>query len=105
MIQAVCMVQEGQIPPQTEENLRSGLGVFSEKAFGEPVEIQWVTIPERSGFTAGKPSTSSIVSVTSNKVLERPERKALLMELCDFWMAETKCSLDEVVGVINDPAA
>lgn len=105
MIQAVCMVQEGQIPPQTEEKLRSGLGTFSDKAFGEQVNIQWVAIPERSGFTAGKPSTSSIVSVTSNKVLERSERKALLMELCDFWMEQTKCSLDEVVGVINDPAA
>lgn len=105
MIQAVCMVQEGQIPPQTEASLRSGLNAFSEKAFGEPINIQWVAIPERSGFTAGKPSTSSLVSLTSNKVLERSERKALLMELCDFWMAETKCSLDEVVGVINDPAA
>ena len=104
MIQAVCMVQEGQIPPQTEASLRAGLDDFTQKSFGEPVDIRWVAVPERSGFTAGKPSTSSIVSLTANRVLERPERKDLLVELCDFWIAQTKCSLDEVVGVINDPA-
>ena len=104
MITAVCMVQDGQISPATEASLRTGLNNFSERVFGEPIDIRWVAVPERSGFTAGKPSTSSIVSLTANRTLDRPERKELLIEICDFWMEQTKCSLDEVVGVINDPA-
>ncbi|MEO1029685.1 MAG: hypothetical protein AAFX02_11595 [Pseudomonadota bacterium] len=105
MIQSICMVQAGQIPPQTEASLRAGLNAFTEKAFGEPAEIRWVAVPEGSGFTAGNPSRSSVVSITANESLDPDRREELLLELCEFWIKETECSIDEVVGVLNDPPA
>ncbi|MEM9670215.1 MAG: hypothetical protein AAF950_14930 [Pseudomonadota bacterium] len=103
MVMCNCIVQAGQIPADTEAALKSKLNGFTQRAFGEPAQINWVAIPEKSGFTATKPSTSSIVSMRAPKPMEQPKREALLRELGDLWTAETKCSLDEVVSVIADP--
>lgn len=103
MIPCNCIVQAGQISPEAEETLRANLNAFAERAFGEPAEISWRAIPQRSGFTAAKPSTSSIISMTANKPVPQPERAALLKEMCELWVRETHRSLNEVVGVISDP--
>ena len=103
MISCNCIVQAGQISPETEAVLRANLSAFAERAFGEPAEINWRTIPERSGFTAAKPSTSSVVSMAANRVVPQAERAELLKEMCTLWVNETHRSLDEIVGVISDP--
>lgn len=103
MINCNCIVQAGQISADTEAALRANLNDFAQRAFGEPAEINWRAIPERSGFTAAKPSTSSIVSMTANKPLSQDTRAELLREMCELWVSETHRSLDEVVGVISDP--
>ncbi len=103
MITCTCIVQAGQVSAETEAALRANLNAFAERAFGEPAEINWRSIPERSGFTAAKPSTSSIISIAANKPVPQPKRAALLKEMCELWVRETKRSLDEVVGVISDP--
>lgn len=102
-ISCMCMVQESQISPETEAALKSKLTAFSDKAFGAPIEIDWIHVPKGGGFTEAKPSTSSIVSMNANKPLDQETRIALLNDICDFWMAETGCSLEEVVAVIRDP--
>ncbi|SIO10415.1 hypothetical protein SAMN02745824_2961 [Parasphingorhabdus marina DSM 22363] len=99
-----CIVQAGQISGETQAGLRSRLDAFSQASFGSPAEIGWVEIAPGSGYTATQPSTSSIVSLTADKPLEQSERIPMLRDLCDLWSAETGCSLDEIVGVINDPA-
>lgn len=103
MITCNCIVQAGQISTETEATLRANLSAFSERAFGEPAEITWRAIPERSGFTAAQPSTSSIISMTANASLPQARRAALLREMCELWVRETHRSLNEVVGVISDP--
>lgn len=103
MITCNCIVQEGQVSPASETTLRSNLSAFAERAFGEPADINWRVIPERSGFTASKPSTSSIISMAANRLVPQPERAALLKEMCELWVRETGRTLDEVVGVISDP--
>ncbi|MEL7453511.1 MAG: hypothetical protein AAGJ50_09095 [Pseudomonadota bacterium] len=103
MISCNCIVQAGQVSPETEATLRANLNAFAERAFGEPAEISWLAIPEGGGFTAAKPSTSSIISMTANTPLKQTERAALLKEMCELWARETHRSLDEVVGVISDP--
>lgn len=103
MITCNCIVQAGQIPAETEATLRANLSAFAERSFGEPADINWRAIPQRSGFTAAKPSTSSIVSMAANKPVPQAQRAALLKEMCELWVRETHRSLDEVVGVISDP--
>lgn len=98
-----CIVQEGQIPPETEAALKTGIDEFTQRAFGETAEINWVAIPKNSGFTASKPSTSSIISMRAPRPMEQFRRETLLHELCNIWTTETNCTLDEVVGVISDP--
>lgn len=104
MIQYTCLVQKGQIPADTEAALRAGLDDFTTRNFNAPAAINWIEIDKGSGFTAAKPSTSSIVSLAAHAPVEQSARVPLLKELCALWTEETGCSLDEVVGVINDPA-
>ena len=103
MVICNCIVQAGQIPAETEAALRRGLDDLAQRAFGERSQINWIAIPEGSGFTASKPSTSSVVSMRTTAPVEQSRRAELLNELCGIWTRETGCSLDEVVGVIADP--
>ncbi len=103
MINCMCLVQAGQIPADTQAALKLSINDFTQKAFDAPAEITWTEVPERSGFTCDAPSTSSIVSMRANTSLDQPRRVELLEELCDLWMEHTKCSLNEIVSVINDP--
>jgi len=103
MIRCMCLVQAGQTPDAKQVPLQNLLNDFSERAFGQPADIIWTKVPAQSGYTAGKPSTSSIVSMTAAKPIAQETRVDLLGELCDIWMGETGCSLNEIVAVINDP--
>lgn len=105
MIPCTCLVQEGQVPAQSETELKSRLEAFAQRAFGAEPAINWITVPQNGGFTAAKPSTSSIVTMQANRPLEQADRVALLEEVCDLWMDQTGCSLDEIVAVISDPQA
>ena len=103
MVACNCIVQEGQIPAETEASLRASITEFAQRNFGEPAEINWTAIPKNSGFTAGKPSTSSIVSLRSNTPLPQHEREHMLQELCGIWTRATQTTMNEIVGVISDP--
>ena len=103
MIQCTCLVQSGQISSKTKDALRGKLSTFTHDAFGNSARINWIEIPENSGFTAGKPSTSSVVAIQSDAALKQPHRIALLTKLCDLWQGTTGCGPDDVVGVISDP--
>jgi hypothetical protein len=97
------MVQEGQISADQEAILRAETSAFAERHFGSPGEINWVTVPEGSGYTAGKLSTSVIVSVRSDRPLPPSEREPLLHELERIWATNANRTSDEVVSVITDP--
>ena len=103
MTQCTCMVQAGQITSEQETALRAETSAFAERHFGSPSEINWVTVPEGSGYTAGKLSTSVIVSVRSDRPLPPSERVPLLKELEQIWTTHAGRSSDEVVSVIADP--
>jgi hypothetical protein len=105
MIPCNCVVQEGQIPDDTAAALRASISAFTERTFGAPAEFRWLTVPKRSGFTASAPSTSSVISLRAPRAVSPMEREPLLRELCGVWTEHTKCSLNELVGVISDPVA
>lgn len=103
MIRAMCFVQESQISKEQELAIRKEMENFSLNSFGETIELDWVVVPKNSGFTAGETSSSVIVSVRSNEILEKQRRTILLKELCEILIAETGLSSNEVVGTITDP--
>ena len=103
MIPCNCVVQDKQISAASEAVLRATINTFTEKHFGAPAEISWLRVPEHSGFTAGNPSTSAIISMRANRPVSTADREPLLRELCALWMDETNQTLNEVVGVISDP--
>lgn len=103
MTPCTCMVQAGQISAEQEAALRAETSDYAERHFGAPGEINWVAVPEGSGFTEAKPSTSVIVSVRANRSLPPSERVPLLHELEQVWARISRRSSNEIVSVITDP--
>lgn len=97
-----CLVQEGQISPEQRTDLETRLRDFSAK-LGSPADVRWGEIANGSGYTATKPSTTSVVVLTADTAIEQPARVALLHELVDFWTKGSGCSVDEITAVIGDP--
>lgn len=104
MINCTCIVQADQAPDRSQADLKALLRTFTNSAFGASAQIAWIPVPQGNGFTAGKPSTSSIISMTADQPLNTEHRESLLRELVGLWTAETGCSVDEVVAVIADPS-
>ena len=103
MVTCMCVVQGEQAPDRRQEEMKTLLQGFSDRAFGEAAQIAWLPVPPGNGFTAGKPSSSSVVAFTANQPLGAEQRETLLRELASLWTEETGCSLDEIVAVISDP--
>jgi len=97
------MVQGGQISEAQQSRLRAQTSAFAEQHFGGKPSIQWVEVPEGSGFTEAKPSTSVLVSMNADRSLEPSEREPLLRELGDIWIEHAQRGPNEVVTVISDP--
>ena len=104
MISCTCVVQEGQTPDAHREVMEGALARFTATAFGEDAQVNWIPVAPGNGFTAGQPSTSSVVSMTANEPLDAERREALLRELVAVWTLQTGCTVDEIVAVIADPA-
>lgn len=98
-----CLVQEGQISPEQRANLEAKLRDFSATKLGSPAEVSWREIARGSGYTATKPSTTSVVVLTADAALDQPARVELLHELVGFWTNGSGCSVDEITAVIGDP--
>lgn len=103
MINCTCFIQEGQAPDLRKADLQGLLNRFSISALGEEAQIAWIPVAPGNGFTAYKPSTSSVVSITANQNLDSERRESLLRELVTLWTNQTGCSIDEIVAVIADP--
>ncbi len=103
MIHCTCVVQEGQKPDARKKSIYDLLNRFSSDSFGEVAQIVWIPVAPGNGFTANKPSTSSVISITANKPLSEERRELLLRKLVHLWSAETECTIDEVVAVLADP--
>jgi len=103
VINCTCMVQAGQISAEQEAALRAETSAFGARSFGSEPSINWITVPEGSGFTAYEPSTSVLVTMNADRPLSLEEREPLLRELGDIWIEHANRGPDEVVTVISDP--
>ena len=100
MAEAVVMIQEGQEPERRREALAAGLARIGRECFDDgstPDEVRFVTIPRGFAWTAGEPSTSSLVIRSVRPGLALAERERFLRAVCDLWVDETGCSIEEIV--------
>ena len=101
----VCMIQQGQEAERRKVALGEGLRRLGERAFGDDpgaVEIDWVTVGKGFAWTAGEPSTSSVVIRSVPVGLAGERRERFLRSVCDLWVEQTGCSQDEIVAAAWD---
>ncbi|MEM1230532.1 MAG: hypothetical protein AAGI15_08355 [Pseudomonadota bacterium] len=103
MIDCLCLVQEGQGPDRQRTALAGALDAFAREQFGVGLQARWVPVAPGYGFTAGAPSSSSVVSLAAPEPLTQDRREAALRALVALWTEHTGCSVDEIVAVVADP--
>ena len=100
-----CMVQEGQVAERLQDRLADGLKRLAAETFGEvpaEVEIRWISVRKGFGFTAGKPSTSSLIVRSVPTGFGDEAREAFMRRVSDLWREITGCHPDEVVVTTLD---
>lgn len=103
MIPIMCVLQQEQVEDAVRTALGDELNAFTTRCFGSGANIDWIEVAAGSGFTAGMPSRSVLVSMQSNRLLAEPERKALLEDLSDRCLRLTDRKPAELVVAIRDP--
>jgi hypothetical protein len=94
------MIQEGQAADGKREALAEGLREIGAACFGaDPAEtkVEWRTVRPGFAFTAGEPSTSSLVIGSVPEGLAFEAREAFLRRVCELFESVTGCHTDEVV--------
>lgn len=100
-----CIIQEGQAPERKKPELEQGLRRIGRELLGDAesgVEIRWDSVPEGFGFTAGVPSTSSLVIRSVPVGYPAAEREAFLTRVGDLWAEVVGCTKDEIVVTAFD---
>jgi len=101
------MIHEGQGAEGRRGELARGLQKIGRDLFGDPedAEVAWIAIRKGYGFTAGKPSSSSLVARTVPFGLSQARREEFMTRVCKLWKDATGCSDAEiVVTAIDGPA-
>ena len=100
MADYVCVIQEGQEASQKRDALAEGLRRIGQEAFGDDpaaIEISWIDVKRGFAWTAGEPSTSSIVIRSVPVGHPDDQREAFMRKVCELWEQQTGCSTDEIV--------
>jgi len=100
MPDTICIVQEGQAADQRREALTAGLVRIGQESFGEgtaDADVAFRVVKKDFGWTAGEPSTSSLVIRSVPPGLPLPEREAFMRKVCALFEELTGCSQDEIV--------
>ena len=84
LLLSTCMVQDGQLP--TDEHLDAlehALKTVVRDHVGPKARlaVAWMTIPKGSAYSAGKPSTSSVVQVGVPDGFNQSAREALMHDV------------------------
>jgi len=105
MAHYACIVQAGQTAEREQARLSEGLRLLARDAFGdapERVEIQWISVPEGFGFTAGEPSRSSLVVRSVPVGFADAQRERFMSKVTSLWQDVTGCTPDEIVVTALD---
>jgi hypothetical protein len=105
MAHYACIVQSGQTAEREQARLSEGLRQLGREAFGDDpsaVEIRWLPVPEGFGFSAGEPSTASLIVRSVPVGTPDALRERFMSQVCRLWQDTTGCSLDEIVVTTFD---
>ena len=96
----VCIVQEGQEAERRQDALAAGLRKLGAEHFGDDpdaLEIEWRVVRKGFGWTAGEPSTTSLIVRSVPEGWPGEQRETFMREICEMWSATTGCTINEVV--------
>jgi hypothetical protein len=105
MAQYACIIQEGQTPEGKQAELADGLRRIGRERLGDPAEgaeISWIAIRRGFGFSAGAPSTASLVVRSVPVGFPDAERHAFMTSVCELWRDVTGCTAEEIMVTALD---
>lgn len=103
----ICLVQQGSMASPVRERLETGLAQLAQREFPQSgsASFVWMEIAPGCAFTAGEPSKAAITAATVPAGTAKPVRVQFLTGLCDLWVRETGCHLDDIVASAFDEGA
>lgn len=104
MATCLCLIQAGQISAARQAALQREIGGMTQAKLGFTPSFRWTEIAAGSGYTAGVPSTSALVTLTADAPVEQDTREAVLHELCELWTRGAGVTINEIMAVVADPA-
>jgi phenylpyruvate tautomerase PptA (4-oxalocrotonate tautomerase family) len=102
------ILHEGVVPEALRPELAGGLGGVYARLFGVPaaeIGVDFSVMPRGRFFTAGRPSSSSIIAGTVPAGTPDERRHRLLSEITALWCEATGCTPHEVVVTAADARA
>jgi hypothetical protein len=101
------MIQAGQISEAQQRTLAAGMRAIGRDLFGDgpDAEVAWVTIERGFGFTAGRPSTSSLIARAIPHGSSEHVREEFMAKVCGLWTDVTGRSAIEIVVTAPDEPA
>ena len=103
----MCLVQAGAVPPAVRARLEAGLRAIAGREFPQrgAASFAWMEIAPGCGFTAGEPSKAAIAATTVPAGTSREVRTRFLGGVCELWVRETGCHIDDIVATAFDDGA
>jgi phenylpyruvate tautomerase PptA (4-oxalocrotonate tautomerase family) len=102
------ILPEGVVPGALRGDLAAGLSRLYARLLAVPageIGVDFTELPRGRFFTAGKPSTSSIIAGTVPAGTPNELRHRLLAEITALWCESTGCTPHEVVVTAADTRA
>jgi phenylpyruvate tautomerase PptA (4-oxalocrotonate tautomerase family) len=102
------ILHEGVVPETLRPQLAAGIGRVYARLFQTPaaeIGVDFTELARGRFFTAGKPSTSSIIAGTVPAGTPDERRHQLLAEITAHWCETTGCTPHEVVVTAADARA
>lgn len=103
----MCLVQQGSVAAPVRQRLEAGLSLLARREFPQSGDAAfvWMEIAPGCGFTAGEPSAASIAAAVVPAGTAKETRVRFLSDLCELWVRETGCHIDDIVASAFDEGA
>ncbi len=100
MAKYIATIQEGHPAQSIRDELASGLKAVAEGALGDDpatTDVVWKIIPKGFGWTAGRPSNSSVLLCVVSEDLQFKARANFMSKVNDLWVSKTGADPNELL--------